>query len=148
MDNRRRRGYFKAAPGLGNPRYEINSSVNLDYLANVRYDEPIENNSKLVFDVINLEWINQYSTPLISNRTDVNPDIDPADGNLLRYDEGEGYWDAGEGAQEGVLVIPDGRRTVDKENEYLVLTGEYKNWDQEYSEDFSLDTRLLCDTYC
>ena len=131
------RGVFRAVPGLGNGFLGIDPSANLDDTFGVVYSEPMLQNSKLVFDFVDQKWRNEYTVPLLATRTDVDPLMEPEDTNVLSYSEEDDYWTAKEAAQEGVLTISDGRRTVDKSNEYIVLPGRIESLDPNYTDEFS-----------
>lgn len=119
---------FEAMPGFGDPNQGINPSADLDDLVNVVYYEPIEENSLLKWDQVAGEWRNVYLEPFLSTRSDVNLDsTGPEDQQVLSYFAFEEKWKARNIETEGALIIPDGRRTKNKDLEYLVFPGTYES---------------------
>ena len=119
---------YESAPGFGDPSKNIDPSADLDDLVDIVYIEPVEENSLIKWDQVAGEWKNVYLEPFLSTRSDVNfNNINPEDQQALVYGAFEEKWQAQDISTEGAVVIPDGRRSRNKELEYLVLPGTHES---------------------
>ena len=119
------RYYYVARAGLGDPENGIAPSANLDNSRYVRYNQPIGANSKLIYNASDNVWENRFDVPTLANRDDVDLDtVPPVSDDALSYNEAEDTWGPKPVAQEGVLLIPDGSKSIDKSRELYVITGQ------------------------
>lgn len=115
--------YWGSGPGFGNFDEGIEASATLDLLIDVDYLTPLEDKSKIQWNQVNQRWETIFIAPLVSNRADVVTGLQAEDSQALTYSEDLDKWSSEDAVTEGVLTIKDGRRTVNKDFEYLVAPG-------------------------